>query len=396
MNILPFNFASIPHIIFGAGKLSELYKIILTLGKNALIVTGSSSLENSGKWEEITSELAKRSILFDHISIKGEPSPQLIDENAKKFRNKKIDVVIGIGGGSVVDAGKAISAMIPKSDSISNYLEGIGNKVHDGIKVPYIAIPTTSGTGSEATKNAVISKVGSDGFKKSLRHDNLIPNYAIIDPELIISCPPSVTAACGMDAFTQLLEAYVSSKPSPMTDALAYSGMKAMKDNMIPSCTYRSTDIEVRSAMAYGSLMSGITLANAGLGIVHGLASPIGGFFDIPHGVICGTLLAEATKMNILKIKKMGLAGKEALLKHAKIGGLLEGNECFEEKDIDYFCYALTDTLDKWTERLDLEKLGKYGITSKDLDKIVENAGLKNNPVLLSREDIKIILMNRL
>jgi len=284
--ISSFNFASIPHLIFGVGKLNELYNIIPKLGNNILFVIGGSSLKRSGRWDEIISGLARNSINFSYISVSGEPSPSLIDASAAQFRTESIDLVIGIGGGSVIDAGKAISAMIPKKASIKNYLEGIGNKIHDGKKIPYIAIPTTSGTGSEATKNAVISEIGPNGFKKSLRHDNLIPNIAIIDPELMVSCPSSISSACGMDAFTQLLEAYVSTSANPMTDALALNGMKFMIENIIPACSYGAADVNVRTAMAFGSLMSGITLANAGLGIVHGLASPIGAFFEIPHGVV--------------------------------------------------------------------------------------------------------------
>ncbi|MBA7532352.1 Long-chain-alcohol dehydrogenase 1 [subsurface metagenome] len=319
-----------------------------------------------------------------------------MDEIAANFRSKNIDLIIGIGGGSVTDAGKAISAMIPKDDSIKNYLEGVGTKTHDGTKIPYIAIPTTSGTGSEATKNAVISNIGSEGFKKSLRHDNLIPNIALIDPDLMISCPPSITGACGMDAFTQLLEAYVSTKASPMTDALAYSGMRYMNKNMIPACTSGASDVNVRATMAYGSLMSGITLANAGLGIVHGLASPIGGFFDIPHGVVCGTLLAEATKMNIKKLKEQGVAGKAGLKKHANIGALLSGNESIVEGKMDEYCLILINTLEKWTEELKIDRLGKYGIISEDIEKIVKKASLKNNPVNLIKEDIETIVINRI
>ena len=304
--------------------------------------------------------------------------------------------MVGIGGGSVTDAGKAISAMIPKEDSIKNYLEGVGSKTHDGKKIPYIAIPTTSGTGSEATKNAVISEIGPKGFKKSLRHDNLIPNVALIDPELMIPCPSSISAACGMDAFTQLLEAYVSPKGSPMTDALAFSGMKYINKNLLSACSSGASNIEVRTAMAYASLMSGITLANAGLGIVHGLAGPIGGLFDIPHGVICGTLLAEATKMNIKKLQERGSSGKEGLRKHADIGALLSGNKFVEQGKIDEYCSILVDTLDRWTQDLKLERLGKYGINIEDIEKIVEKAGLKNNPVDLNKKDIKTILINRL
>ena len=391
-----FSFARIPHIIFGAGKLNELYNILPKFGNNVLLVIGGNSLKQSGKWDEIVSVLESKSINFSSISISGEPSPTLIDDAVTKFRGKILDIVVGVGGGSVIDAGKAISAMMTKEDSIKNYLEGVGTKTHDGKKIPYIALPTTSGTGSEATKNAVISDVGLHGFKKSLRHDNLIPNVAIIDPELMISCPPSISAACGMDAFTQLLETYVSPKGSPITDALAYSGMKFISETILLACSTGESNVNVRAAMAYGSLMSGITLANAGLGIVHGLASPIGGLFKIPHGVVCGTLLSEATKMNIEMLKKQGPAGRPGLRKHAKIGELITGKYHVEEQMINDYCMKLIETLERWTNELKIDRLGKYGIEIEDIDNIVKRAGLKNNPVNLSKENIKKIVLNRL
>ena len=394
--ISSFSFARIPHIIFGAGELNELYNIIPKFGKNILFIIGGNSLKKSGKWDDITSTLEYESINFSSTSISSEPSPSLVDEATAKFRDKHFDLVVGIGGGSVIDAGKAISAMLPKNDSIKNYLEGIGEKSHDGIKLPYIAIPTTSGTGSEATKNAVISEVGPDGFKKSLRHDNLIPNVAIIDPELMISCPLSISAACGMDAFTQLLEAYVSSKRNPITDTLAYNGMKYIGENLLLACSTRSSDVNIRAAMAYGSLLSGITLANAGLGIVHGLASPIGGIYKIPHGVVCGTLLSEATKINIEMLQKQGIDGKKGLKKYAKIGALLKGKYHLEEGKINEFCLMLIETLEKWTDKLKINRLGKYGITNEDIEKIVEKTSLKNNPVNLSKDYIRNIVINRL
>ena len=391
-----FRFASIPNIIFGAGKLPKLYDIIANFGKNVLYVIGGSSLKVSGKWDEIKSEMARRTINFYSISISGEPTPTLIDEAIKKFRQKNLDLIIGIGGGSVIDAGKAISAMILKNCSVKKYLEGVGDKIHDGKKIPYIAIPTTSGTGSEATKNAVITEVGPEGFKKSLRHDNLIPNYAIVDPKLVVSCPPSITAACGMDAFTQLLEAYVSPRSSPVTDTLAYSGIKQMKDYMISVYSHKSSDVNARSAMAYGSLISGIVLANAGLGIVHGLASSIGGLFNIPHGTVCGTLLAESTKMNVKRLEQIGQDGEHGLMKYAIIGALIVGKGYEVNMDASYYCSVLIETLEKWTEQLNLDSLGKYGITPKDVEKIVKKTGLKNNPVNLNPKDIKEIVINRI
>ena len=394
--IPPFSFARIPHVIFGAGKLNELYNIITKFGRNALFVTGGRSLKQSGKWDEIVTALEADSINFSSIKISSEPSPSLIDDSVSKFKNEKFDVVVGIGGGSVIDAGKAISAMLTKNDSIKNYLEGIGNKIHDGKKIPYVAIPTTSGTGSEATKNAVISQIGLDGFKKSLRHDNLIPNIAIIDPELMVSCPPSITAACGMDAFTQLLEAFVSPKSNPITDSLAISGMKYVSKNIIPASTNETSNIEVRAAMAYGALLSGITLANAGLGVIHGLASPIGGFFEIPHGVVCGTLLAEATKMNINILREHGTTGKVGLQKYAEIGRLLAGDNQADNDNINDYCMILINTLESWTNELKIEKLAKFGVTEEDAAKILEVTGLKNNPVHLSKDNIRTILVNRI
>jgi alcohol dehydrogenase class IV len=391
-----FNFARIPYIIFGPGRLNELYDIIPKFGKNILFVIGESSLKSSGKWIEIESELERASLIYTLITVSREPTPRLIDDSVRKFRDKNIELVVGIGGGSVTDAGKAISAMIPKKGSIKNYLEGIGNKVHDGNKIPFIAIPTTSGTGSEVTKNAVISEVGPDGFKKSLRHDNLIPNAAIIDPELMISCPPSITAACGMDALTQVLEAYVSPKGNPITDSLAFSGLKFISKNLLRVCSTESPDVKVRTAMAYGSLISGITLANAGLGIVHGLASPIGGNFDIPHGVVCGTLLSEATKMNIKRLHQNKSIGRKALKKYAQVGALIMGKNIVEDDEIDEYCSILTNSLDKWTDQLKIDRLGKYGINLEDVDKIIGKTGIKNNPVNLKKEDLREIIINRL
>jgi alcohol dehydrogenase class IV len=389
-----FTHATIPHIIFGPGRLEELYELILKYGKNIILVIGGNSLKASGKWNDIIKRLEDEKIKHHSVKVDSEPSPSLIDENARKYRNEKVDLIIGIGGGSVMDTGKALSAMITKEDSIVNYLEGVGTKEHDGKKVPYIAIPTTSGTGSEATKNAVISQVGPQGFKRSLRHDNFVPNIAIIDPTLMLSCPSIITAACGLDAFTQLLESYVSSKSNPISDALAYSGMSAVKDALVPVSTSSASDLAKRVAMAYGSLISGITLANAGLGLIHGLASSIGGFFNIPHGVICGTLLSEVIKANINALKKLGLQGIDGLKKHAKIGALLSGNECLKNEEIDKYCDYLIQVLEDWTARLKIETLGAYGISKSDLDKIIEYTSLKNNPVKLVPEEIKQILLN--
>ena len=393
--IQSFNFSRIPKLIFGPGKLKELFEIIPQFGQKALIITGSSSLKNSGKLDYITTNCQKKGIQVFHLSLNGEPSPELIDNAVEEFRGLKLDLLVGIGGGSVIDSGKAISAMLTKDDTVQNYLEGVGDKIHDGEKLPYIAIPTTSGTGSEATKNAVISKVGKNGFKKSLRHDNFIPDIAIIDPELMLSCPAPITAACGMDAFTQLLESYVSSNSNPLTDALAMNGMKHVKNALIPVTSTSASDVNMRALMAYGSLISGITLANAGLGVVHGFASSIGGQFEIPHGVVCGTLLAQATKVNVEKLRETGENGLPGLRKHAQIGAMLADDQ-YRDDEIDKNITRLITMLEDWTNTLKLSLLSHFGVSKQDIEVIVGKTSQKNNPVILEKVDLIHILESRL
>ncbi len=333
------------------------------------------------------------SIRFHIAEVSGEPSPELIDKIVAGLKNRNIDVVVALGGGSVVDTGKAVSAMIGKDESIFEYLEGVGNKIHDGSKVPFIAVPTTAGTGSEATKNAVLSHVGEQGFKKSIRHNNFVPDIALIDPRLSMSCPAGVTAACGMDAFTQLLESYVSTNASPMTDALAYDGLRALKDNLVPAVVEGSHDLKAREAMSYAALLSGITLANAGLGIVHGLASPMGGYSDIPHGVACGTLVGIATRINIERLREGQESNQKYLKKYANIGRLFSDDQC---DGLDECCNFLIEKIEIWIETLQIPRLGKYGFDTLLIDKIVEDTGNKNNPIQLTNMDIRYILETRI
>ncbi len=393
--IRPFSFAGVPGIVFGPGEFRRVHRTIREFGRHVLILTGLSSLERSGKWDELAEGLAEESIRWSRVTLQGEPSPDFVDDTVSQFREEGVQVVLAVGGGSVVDAGKAISAMLPQDDSVCEYLEGVGHREHNGEKVPFVAVPTTSGTGSEATKNAVLSRIGPQGFKKSIRHDRFIPDVAVIDPELALSCPADVSAACGMDAFTQLLESYVSTKASPFTDALAHSGLSFLKDSLVPVCTTEPNNIEKRAAMAYASLVSGITLANAGLGVVHGLASPIGGQFPIPHGVVCGTLVGAEIRINIEKLRQQGQDGHVALRKYAQVGALL-GGKGFREEETHSCCDLLTDRIDEWTELLNLPRLGDFGVRTSDLDGIAQSTGNKNNPVELNPEEVRGLLLRRL
>jgi alcohol dehydrogenase class IV len=270
------------------------------------------------------------------------------------------------------------------------FLEGVGSRSPSGRKIPFIAVPTTSGTGSEATKNAVLSSLSHGGFKKSLRHEGYVPNLAILDPELTLSCPPDVTAACGMDAVTQLLEAFVSTNSNPLTDALARSGLSASGRSLERAVESGETDLEARGEMAYAAYLSGVVLANAGLGVVHGIASPLGGHFPISHGVICGTLIAEASHTMIRRLTEEGRV--EALSKYAEAGALLSLRD---SGSLEGNCELLVATLGSWIERFALPGLGSFGLDEEDLRSIARESGSKSSPVVLTEAEIFEIMQAR-
>jgi len=360
-------------------------------GRKIILVTGKNSFLNSRQAEKLFHEFDKSGTGYQVLSVPGEPSPDIIDKAVRKFSNEDINLVIGIGGGSVLDAGKAISAMLYRSESVVEFLEGIGNKEHPGTKLPFIAVPTTSGTGSEATKNAVLSKVGKGGFKRSLRHDNFVPDIALIDPELTLNCPKENTAASSMDCFTQLIEAYLSDKASEYTDALAIEGIKAIKKSLLRSYT-DGADIEARTGMSFAALTSGICLANAGLGAVHGFASSIGGMYNIPHGIICGTLMAPSNEINVRELREKA-TNPAALIKYALLGKLF-----LEEKgkSDSFYIDGFIQYLYILANDLHLTSFKKYGLKEKNIELICTKTEIKNNPVKLAVEDLSEIILKRL
>ena len=391
--ITSFIFARMPEIHFGAGMLSRLPALIALRGKRVLLVTGSSSFRRSTHCERLMAALDAAGITVFQVSVSGEPSPAFVDETVARYRSESLDWVVSIGGGSAIDAGKAISAMLPSGDSVVEYLECKDIRKHDGRKTPFIAIPTSSGTGAEATKNAVLSDIGRSGYKSSLRHDQFVPDIALVDPELTLSCSPEVTAACGLDALTQLLESYVSIKASPMSDALALSGLEHVAAGFLPSVENGANDIDARGHMAYGAMLSGVTLANAGLGVVHGYAGPLGGFHPIPHGVVCGTLIGEATRMTIEELFKAPEQNQLALRKYAKAGAVLARKH---PVSLQHDCDLLVSTLTEWIERTRIPRLGRYGIGEADFAAILDKTNGKNSPAALSREQMAAILKARL
>lgn len=392
----PFSIARLPRIEFGAGSLKKLPDIVVAYGARILLVTGARSFTGTPHWQFLIDQFKQRGITWQHGIVAEEPSPALIDELVKAYASDYFAAVVGIGGGSALDAAKAVAGLLQVQRSVMDYLEGVGPELpYQGPAVPFIAVPTTAGTGSEATKNAVLSVQGDNGFKKSFRHDKLVAEYAIVDPDLLASCPPNVIAANGMDALTQLLESYVSIKANAFTDALAISGLQAARDALIPLYRQHGDLAQHREKMAYAALLSGITLAQAGLGSVHGLASPLGAFYPIPHGAVCGTLVAAATRANIRSMQTRE-PNNLALAKYLHVAEIL----C-EKRFIDpeTAFNALTDLLAQWTEELALPRLSHYGLQSAGLDKIIANCrgnSMKTNPIVLNDEEIRQILLERL
>jgi len=382
-----FSFANTPQLYFGTGKISTLPAISKTFGSKILLITGANSFQSAAYSSTLLDQLNANECVIEHCTIDKEPTPFMIDDAVNKFASLNCDVVVALGGGSVLDAGKAISAMIPVKDSVKHYLEGVGTKTHPGVKIPFIAIPTTSGTGSEATKNAVLSETGENGYKKSLRHNNFVPNVAILDPSLTLSCPQTRTAASGMDAFTQLLESYLSTTANPITDALAIEGLKRIAASLL-NAYHDGTNVNARSDMTMAAYLSGITLANAGLGLVHGFASSVGGYYEIPHGVICSSMMAAANKITVQKLRSEK-SNIEALEKYATVGRLFSDQQ---NKSNEYYIDSLLDLISNWTDEMNIPKLSRGGVTLNDVEKIVKSTDNKNNPVKLNNDEIEEVL----
>jgi len=392
VGFLPFSIARLPRIEFGSGTLGKLPDIAAAYGSRLLIVTGVRAFAESEGGARFFAAVRERRLSWEHVKVAGEPSPEFVDASVSALRGTPFDAVIGIGGGSALDAAKAIAGLLRPGNSVLEHLEGVGpERPYHGPATPFIAVPTTAGTGSEATKNAVLTAPG--GFKKSFRDDKLVAEWAIIDPDFLATCPPPLIGADGLDAFTQLLESFVSTRANPITDALARSGIMAARDAL--SSLYHAQSAAARAQMAYASLLSGICLAQTGLGSVHGLASPLGAFFPIPHGVVCGTLVATATACNIDAMEARE-TGNPALPKYAEIGRRFAMKKGLDGPDAR--CH-LVDVLRCWEVELGLPHLSAYGIGADDLPRIVaasRGSSMKTNPVVLTDLELTQILSARL
>jgi alcohol dehydrogenase class IV len=384
-----FEWSRSPRIVFGPGRFAELPEIAAEFGRRLLVVTGGSSFKNGGKWDALNLALATRGLRVSHAVVDAEPTPAIVDAICKKYGTEDIDVVVAIGGGSVIDAAKAVAAMLGRTESVADYLDGA--QPHPGDRRTLIAVPTTSGSGSEATGIAVLRVEDEPRGKLRLVHPGLTPDIALVDPELLVSCPRHVTIAGGLDTLTQLVEAYVSSEANPLSETITFSGLIHFAQSFFPVLE-NPLDLGARGQMAYATLMSGLALQNVGLGVAHGLANPLGGMFDMPHGLCCATLLPVSIGVNVHYLRHH-VAGELTLAKYAMLGHLLSEHE---PTDIDSGCDALIETLNEWINTLEIPRLRDYGVTADDFDRILDAADVRNNPVDLPREDMGNILKLRL
>ena len=399
----------LPEIVSGPGKVAELPEVILRFGRRVLLVVRQPGFTETEDWARIEASLSTARVEFEVEGVAGEPSPALVDAIVARVRERgPVEVVVGIGGGSVLDTAKAVAGLLIPGNSVMDHLEGIGPGLpYQGPAVPFVAVPTPAGTGSEATKNAVLSVRGAGGFKRSFRDEALIARVAIVDPELLASCPPALIAANGMDALTQLLESYLSTRANPVADRLALRGLAAARDGLlvwhelaVAGLGGAAASAGPRAAMATAALCSGICLAQTGLGAVHGVASPLGALFPIPHGVACGSTLAAATRLNVAALELRG-PENPALARYAELGRLLAGTG----KAPATFPHdgearaALVQVLDDWRARLAVPRLSAYGITAADIPAIVADSrgsSMKTNPIVLTDSEIAAILAESL
>jgi alcohol dehydrogenase class IV len=405
----PFGVARLPRIVFGAGRISELPALAAGYGTHVLLVTGSHSFRDGPAWAPLVAGLEAAGLAWDHLAVAGEPSPNLVDGAVADRRRDPPDVVVGIGGGAALDAAKAIAGLLRSGTSVLDHLEGVGRGLpYPGPATPFIAVPTTAGTGSEATRNAVISGRLPDAaaddppFKKSFRDDRLVASIALLDPDLLAGCPPAVIAGDGMDALTQLLESFTSTDASPFTDAVARSGLAAI-GGALPAWHAAVLDgaaapktAAARGAMAWAALCSGIALASAGLGAVHGLVAPLGARFGIHHGAGCGALVAAVTRTNLAALTERA-PGSRALERYAEAWRLLVGDTAPTDgtRTGEAARHALLATLDRLTAVLRIPGLAAYGVTADAFPALVaesRGSSMRTNPVVLTDDEIGAIL----
>ena len=380
---MKFEFATAGQILFGAGRLQEIGNIAADFGMRAFVITGSTPERAA----QLLKVLQEKGIGYGTFAVSGEPTIEVVQQGVQQAREQQCDLVIGFGGGSVMDTGKAVAGLLTNGGEPLDYLEviGKGQKISKAA-APYIAVPTTAGPGTEVTRNAVL-KSEQHRVKVSMRSPYLLPRVAMIDPELTYTLPPEVTASTGLDAFTQVLEPYVSNKANPLTDALCREGMQRAARSLRQVYEH-GDDTAAREDMAVVSLFGGLALANAKLGAVHGIAGPLGGMFPAPHGAICARLLPYVIAVNVRALQAR-MSESQALHRYDEIARILTNRSDATASDAVRWVQELCDALQ-------VPALAQYGMTAADIPVLVEKAAkassMKGNPLVLTPEELTEIL----
>ena len=378
-----FEFTTAGRIIFGDGTINEVAPLAAQFGTTAFVLTGRTARRAEPLVQQLT-EQALKSVTFN---VPAEPTTTIARQAAEKARDAKCDLVIGIGGGSVLDTGKVVAAMLTNSGELEDYLEVVGQgKPLTQPPVPYIAIPTTAGTGTEVTRNSVLA-VPEHHVKVSMRGPFMLPRVAVVDPELTCSMPPALTASTGLDALTQLMEVFLCNNPNPMTDALCREGIKKAATSLLKA--YQDGDNRAaRRDMAVASLFSGLGLANAKLGAVHGFAGPLGGMISAPHGVICARLLPYVMAAN-LQALQVRAADSPVLARFDELARLLTAQPGARAADGLAWVQQLC-------AELNVPPLTQFGLKSADYPTVVAKAkkasSMKGNPIQLTDDELIKIL----
>src|SRR5512146_1728956 len=373
-----FEFATATRIVFGEGTAATLPDLVRSFGARPMVVTGASAERAASLISEMSAEA---------FSAPGEPTVELVREGAQRAQASACDVIVSLGGGSAIDAGKAIAAISTNGGEPLDFLEVVGKgRTITAQPLPFIAVPTTAGTGSEVTRNAVLGST-KHGVKASLRSPLMLPRVALVDPELTYGLPPAITAHTGLDALTQLIEPYVSARANPLVDALCVEGIKRAA-NALRRVYHDGADREARRDMSLVSLFGGLALANAGLGVIHGFAAPLGGSFKAPHGAICAAVLPHGMAANVAALRARA-SEHPALERYAVIARLLPGRDNATAED----CIAWVQAL---CAELNVPALRAWGITEADLPGVVEKAArassMQANPLQLTAEELHAIL----
>ncbi|HWW02158.1 MAG TPA: iron-containing alcohol dehydrogenase [Candidatus Acidoferrum sp.] len=378
-----FEFATATRIILGPGRVRELGSVAKVLGRRALVVTG----RHPERSKRVTSLLADSGVTTVTFPVPGEPEVRTVEAGVAQAKTERCDLVVSFGGGSALDAGKAIAAMLTNGGELLDYLEVIGQGKPLALPpAPFIAIPTTAGTGTEVTRNAVLASP-PHRVKVSLRSPSMLPRVALVDPELTYELPPPLTASTGLDALTQLIEPFVCNRHNPLTDAICREGITRASYSLRLAVN-EGSNAAAREDMAVASLFGGLALANAGLGAVHGFAGPIGGMFPAPHGAVCAQLLPHVMEANLAALRQRDPASP-TLRRYDELARLLTDRDSAQAADGV-----------EWVRQLvggfRIPSLASYGVTPADIGELVAKAAkassMKANPIELTAQELKQVL----